>query len=106
MTAILASAEADNASAAGELRAELKAALREDLQRAVWTPAWHTKHEPAADALFEQMDDTDERRHEVVSLLRDAANGEDVTLRAQLLLSVAIEDYVAAHRDAAAEGDA
>lgn len=96
-------------SARRALRKELQTALMEDPQREVWTPGGGDliggrNYTPAVRILFDSFGD--EREHEVARLLADAAKGDDVQVRAALLLSTVDAEHAKFHAEDAARQEA
>jgi len=102
-------AQARRAALAGEAYVSLKAELLDaiaagDASAEIRTPGYgydSTLSQVLCDDLFGD----DARASVVVALLRDAMRGEDVQLRAALLLSNAAERHARAHKDEALADD-
>lgn len=87
-----------------KLRADMLQALMEDPQRPMRICGVIRKSAPAAEIFSDNLDT--EATHRVIKLLADAARGEDVALRAALILSEASKEYGNYYAADVAEEDA
>jgi hypothetical protein len=97
------------ARARQSLYTEYLDALMQDPQRMVRTPAFgkHQQAMSAVDLFFDALAgrDADAQQHAIVRLLADAAKGEDIQLRATLLLQTCAKAFAEWHAEDAVMGE-
>jgi hypothetical protein len=88
------------AEARARLSGELADAITFQPTLEVWTPGWCSKMTAAHEVLHEALGS---HTKALAQLLRDAVNGKDVKLQAELLLSLACGEHAANHCDEATQ---
>lgn len=95
MSAVLQGAHRDIANR--QLQTEFVAAFTEGPHSNVYTPGWNKYRAPVAEVINEEFSSENQSLHELLRIVRNAANGADVHLQARVWMHAEAKRFADIH---------